>query len=116
MDTAWKAGLEDVLAARSSITSVDGRAGRLFYRGYEIGELAGVVPFEEVTALLWFGELPAPAEAALFRARLEAAPGLPAPGLPVPEGLPRDPHPPYPLRTAGSPAATLAPRGPPRRP
>jgi len=32
MDTAWKAGLEDVLAARSSITSVDGQAGRLFYR------------------------------------------------------------------------------------
>ncbi len=111
MDTARKAGLEDVLAARSSITSVDGQAGRLFYRGYEIGELAGVVPFEEVTALLWFGELPAPAEAALFRARLEAARGLPAPVLAVLEGLPRDAHPLDALRTAVSLAATLDPDG-----
>ena len=111
MDTAWKAGLEDVLAARSSITSVDGQAGRLFYRGYEIGELAGVVPFEEVTALLWFGELPAPTEAALFRARLEAARGLPAPVLAVLEGLPRDAHPLDALRTAVSLAATLDPDG-----
>ena len=39
MDT-WKAGLEDVIAARSSITSIDGTAGRLQYRGYEIGDLA----------------------------------------------------------------------------
>jgi len=111
MDTAWKAGLEDVLAARSSITLVDGQAGRLFYRGYEIGELAGVVPLEEGTALFWFGELPAPAEAALFRARLEAARGLPAPVLAVLEGLPRDAHPLDALRTAVSLAATLDPDG-----
>src|SRR5438552_2081429 len=50
MDTSWKAGLEDVIAARSAVCAIDGAAGRLFYRGYEIGELAGVVPFEEVTA------------------------------------------------------------------
>jgi len=109
MDTAWKAGLEDVVAARSSITSVDGRAGRLFYRGYEIGGLAGIVPFEEVTALLWFGELPTRDEAAAFRARLEAARGLPAPILAFLEGLPRDAHPLDALRTVVSLAATLDP-------
>ena len=109
MDTAWKAGLEDVIAARSSVCRVDGAAGRLFYRGYEIGELAGTVPFEEVTALLWFGELPAPAEAAAFRARLEAARGLPAPVLAVLEQLPRDAHPLDALRTAVSLAATFDP-------
>jgi citrate synthase len=109
MDTAWKAGLEDVVAARSSITSVDGRAGRLFYRGYEIGGLAGIVPFEEVTALLWFGELPTRDEAAAFRARLEAARGLPAPILAFLEGLPRDAHPLDALRTVVSFAATLDP-------
>src|SRR5438034_1197832 len=64
METAWKAGLEDVIAARSAICQVNGEAGRLYYRGYEVGELAGAVSFEEVTALLWFGELPGPAEAA----------------------------------------------------
>ena len=28
--TAWKAGLEDVVAARSAITAIDGEAGRLY--------------------------------------------------------------------------------------
>ena len=41
METTWKAGLEDVIAARSAITAIDGAAGRLYYRGYEIGDLAG---------------------------------------------------------------------------
>ena len=110
-DTAWKAGLEDVIAARSAICRVDGEAGRLFYRGYEIGELAGVVPFEEVTALLWSGELPAPAEAAAFGARLAAARGLPGPVLALLERLPRDAHPLDALRTAVSLAATHDPDG-----
>jgi len=33
-DSGWKAGLEDVIAARSAICAIDGAAGRLFYRGY----------------------------------------------------------------------------------
>src|SRR3989442_1427147 len=41
METAWKAGLEDVIAARSAICRVDGEAGRLYYRGYEIGDARG---------------------------------------------------------------------------
>jgi citrate synthase len=102
METAWKAGLEDVIAARSAICRVDGEAGRLYYRGYEVGELAGAVSFEDVTALLWFGELPAPAEAAAFTARLRAARGLPAPVKALLESLPRDTHPLDALRTAVS--------------
>jgi citrate synthase len=43
MSGDWKAGLEDVIATRSAICAIDGTAGRLYYRGYEIGELAGVV-------------------------------------------------------------------------
>jgi len=70
MDSAWKAGLEDVIAARSAVCAIDGAAGRLYYRGYEIGDLAGVVPFEDVVWLLWFGELPSAAQAGEFRARL----------------------------------------------
>ncbi len=38
---AYKDGLEDVIAARSAICQVDGAEGRLYYRGYEIGDLAG---------------------------------------------------------------------------
>src|SRR2546423_11565497 len=78
-DTRWKAGLEDVIAARSAVCAIDGAAGRLYYRGYEIGDLAGVVPFEDVVWLLWFGELPPAAQAGGFRARLRAARALPPP-------------------------------------
>ena len=62
METTWKAGLEDVIAARSAITAIDGAKGRLYHRGYEIGDLAARASFEETTYLLWFGELPSPAE------------------------------------------------------
>src|SRR2546427_6760340 len=103
MDASWKAGLEDVIAARSAVCAIDGAAGRLFYRGYEIGELAGVVPFEEGTALLWSGERPHAAQAADFRARPEAPRGPPAPIEALLRALPRHCHPPHPLRTPSSP-------------
>src|SRR5438552_18232863 len=109
METAWKAGLEDVIAARSAICRVDGEAGRLYYRGYEIGDLARAVSFEDVTALLWFGELPSTAEAVAFAARLRAARGLPAPVKALLERLPRDTHPLDALRTAVSLAAAHDP-------
>jgi citrate synthase len=109
MDSAWKAGLEDVIAASSSVCTIDGEAGRLYYRGYEIGELAGVVPFEDVAQLLWFGELPSAAASAAFRARLAAAHEVPAPLLTLLRGLPRECHPLDALRTAVSAAAALDP-------
>jgi 2-methylcitrate synthase len=109
METAWKAGLEDVIAARSAICQVDGEQGRLYYRGYEIGELAAVLSFEQVTALLWHGELPSAGESAQFAARLEAARGLPPAVADLLQSLPRDTHPLDALRTAVSLAATRDP-------
>jgi citrate synthase len=109
MGTEWKAGLEDVVAARSAICRVDGEQGRLYYRGYEVGDLAGDVPFEEVVALLWSGDLPAPAEAARFRAQLGAARGLPDAVRALLERLPRQTHPLDALRTAVSLAAASDP-------
>lgn len=53
-----KAGLEDVVAASSSICDVNGREGRLIYQGYDIHDLAEHSSFEEVVYLLWFGRLP----------------------------------------------------------
>src|SRR5919109_3303594 len=102
MDSAWKAGLEDVITARSAVCTIDGAAGRLYYRGYEIGDLAGAVSFEDVTHLLWFGELPAPTAAAAFRARLTEARALPEPIVTLLRGLPRGTHPLDALRTAVS--------------
>jgi len=107
--TQWKDGLEDVVAARSAICQVDGAAGRLYYRGYEIGDLAISAGFEAVTHLLWFGELPTPAQAGAFQAALEGGRGLPEPLLALLRTLPRDCHPLDALRTAVSLAAALDP-------
>jgi len=40
-------GLADVAAARTAMSDIDGQAGRLFCRGYDISELAGAATFEE---------------------------------------------------------------------
>ena len=111
MEATWKAGLEDVIAARSAITAIDGATGRLYYRGYEIGDLAAHASFEETTHLLWFGELPSPAEREAFAGRLATAREIPRPVLDLLRALPRDAHPLDVLRTAVSLAATVDPDG-----
>jgi citrate synthase len=57
MSTSPK-GLADVIAAATALSDVDGRAGRLFYRGYDIHDLAGKISFEECVHLLQRGSLP----------------------------------------------------------
>lgn len=69
MHTSEK-GLEDVVAAQSAITWIDGDAGQLRYRGYAIGDLAANCSFEEVAYLLWHGEAPAPAQLLSLRESL----------------------------------------------
>jgi citrate synthase len=51
-------GLEDVVAADSSICYIDGEKGILSYRGIDIHVLAEKSTFEEVCFLLWEGRLP----------------------------------------------------------
>src|SRR5262249_14534529 len=51
-------GLADVVAAATAVSDIDGRAGRLSYRGYDINELAGSATFEEVAYLLQRGSPP----------------------------------------------------------
>jgi citrate synthase len=63
-------GLADVVAASTAISDIDGQAGRLSYRGYDINDLAGVASFEEIAYLLQRGAPPAAAELASFRAEL----------------------------------------------
>ncbi|WP_207586659.1 citrate synthase [Halomontanus rarus] len=53
-----KRGLEGVLVAESELSSIDGDAGRLIYRGYTIEDLARNASYEEVLYLLWHGHLP----------------------------------------------------------
>jgi citrate synthase len=51
-------GLEGIVAANSSICYIDGEAGVLAYRGYDIHDLAEKSTFEENCYLLWFGHMP----------------------------------------------------------
>ena len=44
-------GLADVIAASTAVSDIDGQAGLLFYRGYDIHQLAGAATFEEVAGL-----------------------------------------------------------------
>ena len=60
-------GLEDVVAADSSICYIDGARGILSYRGIDIHELAEKSSFEEVCFLLWEGRLPRRDELAQVR-------------------------------------------------
>ncbi|MFI4995211.1 MAG: citrate/2-methylcitrate synthase, partial [Hyphomicrobiales bacterium] len=48
-------GLDDVVAAETVLSEVDGAAGRLIIRGYDLEELAGRRSFESLLALLWQG-------------------------------------------------------------
>ena len=51
-------GLADVVAASTALSDIDGQAGRLFYRGYDIHQLAGSATFEEIAYLLQRGSAP----------------------------------------------------------
>jgi citrate synthase len=71
MKTATKLGLDDIVAAETVLSHVDGEAGRLIIRGHDLEELAGQVPYEAVVSMLWEGLVPIPSGD--FRALLGAA-------------------------------------------
>jgi citrate synthase len=70
-------GLEGVVAATTALSLVDGTAGRLVYRGYDIGDLVARATFEETAYLLWHGRLPSASELADLRAQMAAQRPLP---------------------------------------
>jgi citrate synthase len=82
-----KAGLEDVVAATSSICYLDGNRGVLAYFGYDIHDLA-TGTFEETCYLLWHGRLPNRAELGDLRTQLAAARPLSEPILRLMKQLP----------------------------
>jgi citrate synthase len=55
-------GLADVVAASTALSDIDGQAGRLSYRGFDIGQLAESATFEEIAYLLQRGSPPSRAE------------------------------------------------------
>jgi citrate synthase len=59
-------GLEDVVAASTRLSHVDGEGGRLTIAGYAVEDLAPYAAFEEVAYLLLYGRLPEGSERVRF--------------------------------------------------
>jgi citrate synthase len=69
-------GLADVVAASTALSDIDGQAGLLFYRGYDINQLAGAATFEEIAYLLQRGTPPGRAELDGYLAEMATARAL----------------------------------------
>jgi citrate synthase len=74
--TGFVAGLEDVVAAETRLSGVDGEAGELTIAGFPVEEIAGRATFEEIVYLLWRDVLPDLEQLADFRRELAGRRGL----------------------------------------
>ena len=70
-DLIFKPGLEGIPVTKSSICEIDGKKGKLLYRGYEIEELAEKSSFLETAFLLIWGELPTVSELKNFEKEVQ---------------------------------------------
>ena len=104
-------GLEGIVAATTAISEVDGAAGRLIYRGYDIHDLARTTSYEEVAYLLWFGHLPNQQELDDLSAKLVAERTIPDKVLQILRDLPAKTDPLDALRTAVSEWGALSVSG-----
>ncbi|MDZ4870374.1 MAG: citrate synthase/methylcitrate synthase [Alphaproteobacteria bacterium] len=69
-----RSGLDNVVAAETVLSHVDGEAGRLIIRGLDLEDLAGHATFEDATAMLWDGIVKSAGDlkAELSQARVDA--------------------------------------------
>ena len=95
-----ESGLRGVVAGRSALSSVDGEAGRLTYRGIDIAALASQTIFEEVAYLLWEDELPSRTQLDTLTQQINEGRALPDPVLDAIAALPEGTIPMDALRTA----------------
>ena len=79
-----------------------GNEGILIYAGYNINEIAGKATFEEVTYLLWHGELPNKKQLSTLTEKLRSARELPEPVVDFLKTAPKDAPPMDVIRTAVS--------------
>src|SRR5437773_11042129 len=97
-----RGGLEGVIAATTALSKVEGAAGRLIYRGYNIHDLARTTSFEEIAYLLWYGKLPTKMELVDLKVQMLEERTLPTAVLQVLKDLPPTAAPMDVLRTAVS--------------
>jgi len=102
-------GLEGVVAAATETSLVDGKNGRLVYRGYDIDDLAAHSTYEEVCHLVWYGRLPSRPELTALQAALANQRELPEEIQGLIAAAPRAAHPMDVLRTVVSALAMYDP-------
>ncbi|MEV7548622.1 bifunctional 2-methylcitrate synthase/citrate synthase [Amycolatopsis sp. NPDC089917] len=95
-------GLAGVVVDTTGVSMVNPDTNSLTYRGYPVQELAGKCRFEEVAYLLWYGELPTPAQLAAQNEAERAHRALPRDLVLTLLSLPETAHPMDTLRTAVS--------------
>jgi len=108
-DTEVIRGLEGVVAAETDISYVDGVNGDLYYKGYNIHDLAGVCTYMEVAYLLLHGDLPTKAEGRTFRQQTINEMRLPSQVVKMMEIMPPHSHPMDVLRTVVSSLSNFDP-------
>jgi len=87
---AFSPGLEDVVAARTSVSFLDLERERITVRGYDLIELARTVSFPDVAHLLIRGHLPNLTEQTSFCGALQTNAGLPEGVVDILRRLPRE--------------------------
>jgi citrate synthase len=102
-------GMEGLVAAQTAISYIDGKNGRLFYRGIDINDLAANSTFEETTALLWYRKLPTREQLDKFESKIKENRLIPNEVVSILLSLPARTSPMGALRTAVSASATYDP-------
>ncbi|MDQ2663177.1 MAG: citrate synthase [Candidatus Eremiobacteraeota bacterium] len=102
-------GLEGVVVGSTLLSNVEGKEGRLTYRGYNIDELAPHAGFEEVVHLLLYGHLPTRTELQALAKELGSRRMLPGPLIAAMQSTPKEAWPMDVLRTIVSGLALYSP-------
>jgi citrate synthase len=97
-----KRGLEGVIFTETTLSAIDGEAGKLSYCGYDIKDLAARASYEETAFLLWYQRLPAASELAMLSNWLRANRQLPKVVWGIMHSLPEQATPMEALRTVAS--------------
>ncbi|MEO6943458.1 MAG: citrate synthase [Lacisediminihabitans sp.] len=105
--TALDLGFVNTAPTKSAITYIDGEAGILRYRGYDIADVAANSTYLEVAWLLIYGELPTPNELGLFEERVRRHTLLHEDLRRFFDALPHDAHPMSVLSSAVSALSTF---------
>jgi len=101
-DPDIKKGLAGVVVDTTAISKVNPETNSLLYRGYPVQDLAKNCTFEEVSYLLWKGELPDPGQLEGFERLERSRRRLPEVAKRAIDLLPVDAHPMDVVRTAVS--------------